>query len=173
MLPGRITVEEFELSQSPREVLRRIESGMSRVRSLLFTPTWGLDRDFVGNAEDDRFQMRVRHRYSNGYTRLLFGTIEPRGSGSRLRLQFRDVRFVVVLMNAISALLVLSTLGYLFSIWRYASGGGEVDWDAVVAGVSGPVVVLATFLIVEIIGRHLGRKDEQRMREHIHSLFGG
>ena len=173
VLRSRITNEQIDVAQRPSEVLRRVESAMARVRSLILTPTWGVDRDFVGNVQDDRFQMRVRHGYSNGYTRLLFGRVEARGSGSRVSLEFRDVRFVVLLMNGVSALMVATSLVYLASIWRYASQGGEVDWMAVGAGLFGPSVVLFTFLIVEVIGRRLGRKDEKKMRQHIRSLFEG
>ena len=173
MLPSRITREEIRVDLAPAEVAERLAAAMSRVESLLFTVTWGLTGDFVGRVDGDRFQMRVRHAYSNGYTRLLFGTIEPAGDGSLLRLEFRDVRFVVVLMNLASAVVGIGALAFALSTARYASRGGEIDWSIVAAGLAGPVTVLVVFLLVEIVGRHLGRRDERRMREHLQALFAG
>ena len=171
MLPSRVTREELAVDLAPREVAERLASGMSRVASLLFTVTWGMTGDFVGRVDGDRFEMRVRHAYSNGYTRLLFGTIEPRGDGSRLRVEFRDVRFIVILMNVVSVFIGLTAFAFALSTARYAWSGGRIDWSVVAAGLAGPVTVLVVFLLVEIVGRHLGRRDEQKMREHLRALF--
>jgi len=165
VLPSRVTREELEVPLAPEEVSRRLASGMATVRSLLFSVTWGLSEDFVGNVADRRFQMRVRHAYSNGYTRLLFGSIEEAGSGSRIRLEFKDVRFIVVLMNVVSVGLVVAMLVYLSTF------AGHATPTDLALGLAGPATVLVVFLICEIVGRRLGRRDEKRLREHVTALM--
>ena len=87
---------ELEVRIPPEEVKKRLRSSMSYVKSVLFTPTWRVRSDFAGNLQGNEIRMRVHHAYSNGYTKLLFGRIEPSSYGSRLVIEFRPIRFEVL-----------------------------------------------------------------------------
>lgn len=160
MLPSRVTHLILDLRLPPEKAGKRLASGMDHVRSLLFSMTWGLRGAFVGNVRGDEVQMRVRHGYSNGYTRLMFGRIEPApsGGGSRLRVEFHDVRFVVLLMNVVT-LLILGP-----GLWYWLRNGAP---EALIV----PAAVVGILLVVEIIGRKLGRRDEEAMRRHLAASF--
>jgi hypothetical protein len=127
---------------------------MAIVRSILLSPTWGRKEDMVGKVEGGRFEMRVRHGYSNGLTRLLCGRIAEEASGSRLEGEFRSLLFVVLILRF--AWFVF--LGQLLLAPRSAAS----------------LVLLGAFLfivLVEIVGRKMGDADERKMREHLKRVF--
>ena len=162
---------QIDVSIGLPEVAARLRSGMAWVDSLLLTPTWGVSEDFVGNIRDDRLEMRVRHGYSNGYTRLLYGRIEATHSGSRIRIEFKPVRFVIVVMTVLWWVILIPTLIYLASLVRHAFLGGSVDWRVVGFWALGPGATLAVLYVVEVIGKKLGQRDEERMRQHVEGMF--
>lgn len=161
----------LRLSVPPEEVRRRFASSMGLVRSILLSLTWSMTEEFAGNTVGDRIQMRVRHRYSNGYAQLLFGRVQPEGSGSVLEIRFRPTRLVTIPLMLGWWALFLFVLVYLARLALDSAGGGSIERETALEMILAPVLVLVVFFVAERIGRHLGKRDEERMRRHVHSLF--
>lgn len=127
---------------------------MAIVPSVLLSPTWGRTEEIVGRIDGSRFVMRARHGYSNGLTRLLHGGITERNGGSRVEGEFRTLLWVVLLLRFVW----IAFLGpVLFAPRSPAS-----------------LVPLAAFcfvVLVEIVGRSLGDRDERKMRDHLKLIF--
>lgn len=144
---------------------------MGIVRSLLWSPTWGLSEPFVGRVSDGDFEMRVRHGYSNGLTRLLYGRVTRAAAGSRIQGQFRTLWFVVLSLR----LAWLAFLGpiafYLVELNRFAGAGGRTSWPEVGFGLVVPVAMFGFLLLIEMVARSMGDRDEERMRQHLTRLF--
>lgn len=79
------------------ELERRLRSSMAVVSSILFSPTWGRREEFVGTLSDGRLQVRVRHGYSNGFTRIFHGTLASASGGTRIVGEFRTLWWVVAI----------------------------------------------------------------------------
>ena len=115
--------------------------------------------------------MRVRHGYSNGFTRLMDGRIEAGGSGTRLTLRFRSIWWIELLVRVVGVAFVGPLLVYAIALGVYAQRGGSVDWiEAVVASV-GTLVPLVMLIGIEWFARKLGDADEHRMRDALHTWF--
>jgi hypothetical protein len=162
---------DLQLRIPPEEAKDRFRSVMAHVKSVLFTPTWRLRGDFVGNVRDNTICMRVRHGYSNGYAPLLFGRVEPTSYGSRIRIVFRPTRLVVVTMTVVWYGILIPPLVYFFNLARYALAGRDVDWGRAVAETGGIFMTLALLYVIEVIAKRIGKKDEARMRRRLDELF--
>ena len=108
----------------------------------------------VGRIEGSRFVMRVRHGYSNGLTRLLYGGVTGRTTGSRVEGEFRTLLWVVLILRFVW----FAFLGQALLAPRSPST---------------PVLLAAFFflVLVEIVGRSLGDADERKMRDHLKLIF--
>ena len=162
---------ELQVRISPEEVKERFRSVMADVKSILFTLTWRLSGDFVGNVQGDNIYMRVRHNYSNGYAPILFGHVEPTSYGSSIHIDYRPTRLVVVIMTVVWYAILIPTFVYVFKLARFASTGGNVDWGHAASQIAGVLITLAFLYIIEVIARRLGKKDEEKMRHRVDELF--
>jgi hypothetical protein len=162
---------ELQVRISPEEVKERFRSIMAYVKSILFTPTWRLSGDFVGNVQGDKIYMRVRHGYSNGYAPLLFGHVEPTSYGSLIRIDYKPTRLVVVIMTIVWYAILIPTLVYVFKLAHFAFAGGNVDWGYAAAEIAAIFITLAFLYIIEVIAKRLGKKDEEKMRRRVDDLF--
>ncbi|HEX9726274.1 MAG TPA: hypothetical protein VGC53_18500 [Vicinamibacteria bacterium] len=161
----------LEVSLSPADVMNRLDSSMFRVKHFLLSPALGTDAAFVGQLGESAIKMRVRHGYSNGLTRLLYGQVTPTPSGSRLDLRFRTLWWVVAALRA-SWLLALLPVGlYLIDVGRLVSPHTSVDWSLAGALLGGPLVTLGLLIAIEVMARRWGDRDEEQMRDHIGRLF--
>jgi hypothetical protein len=127
---------------------------MAVVPSVLLSPTWGRTEDMVGRIDGSRFVMRVRHGYSNGLTRLLYGGITERKHGSRIEGEFRTLLWVV---------LILRVVWIVFLSQAFLAPRNPAS-----------LVLLAAFffvVLVEIVGRSMGDSDERKMRDHLKLIF--
>lgn len=171
MLGPPVTRLSLEVALPPPRARERLRSTMQEVRSFLFSPAWGGERPFVGAVDGERFRLRVRHGYSNGLTRLLYGRIVPAGSGSRIECEFRTLGFVVgVLRAAWIAILVLAG-PHLLEVTRQARAEGAVAWPQLALSLLVPLGMLALLIGIEALARRMGRHDEKRMRRHLASLY--
>jgi hypothetical protein len=161
----------LDLRLPPAQVEERLRSSMGIVRSLLLSPTSGLSEPFVGRVADGQLEMRVRHGYSNGLTRLFCGRVSPTPAGSRLEGQFRTLWFVVLILR-LAWLGFLVPIGFhLVDLARASSGAGRTDWLAAGLGLAGPAATLGFLLLIEILARSMGDRDEERMRRHLTELL--
>jgi len=150
----------LEVALSPEAVRQRIASEVAQVRSVIWSPAWGAQSPFVGVIGEREIQMRVRHGYSNGFTRLLSGTIGATEQGSRLELTFRSLLWVELLMRAV-------WLSFLVPLVIHFSSGDAFDW----AVVGGFAAMLGVLVGIEATGRRLGRRDEEHMRRALPTML--
>jgi len=144
---------------------------MTPVRSLLFSPTWGAAEPFVGRVEAGRFAMRVRHRYSNGLTRLLDGRVVRTAGGARLEGRFRTLWLVVLVLRLAWLALLLPAGRYLLDGLAHVQQGESLSWPVFVAPLAVPAAILALLMAIEAWARRLGDADEDRIRRHLAGLF--
>lgn len=97
---------------------------------------------------DSRLELRVRHGYSNGLTRIFYGTIASTPRGARIEGEFRTLLFVVAILRALSALFAASVL-----------------FERAALIVALPTVLL--LLAIEAVARRMGDADEEKMREFL------
>ncbi len=154
----------IDVGLPPSETERRLRSAIGQVRSFLLSPTWGRTEELVGRVENGRIRARVRHGYSNGLTRLLYGRVASTPEGSRIEGEFRTLWWVVLILRTVWLAILLPLLAYLFEVARR----GQSVSPAVPPG---PLLTLALLVGVEAIGRRMGDRDEERMREVLSRLF--
>jgi hypothetical protein len=145
---------QLDIRIPPAEAERRLRAAMAIVPSFLLSPTWGRTEEMVGRVEGSRFKMRVRHGYSNGLTRLLYGNIGQTHSGSRVAGEFRTLLWVVLILR----FLWVVFLGQMLFASRHPAS----------------LVLLGAFafvVLVEIVGRKLGDEDERKLRSHVMRVF--
>ena len=157
----------LDIDAPPLTVKMRLEAEMALVRSVVWSPAWGEEEPFVGLVSNDEVHMRVRHGYSNGFTRILYGHVEPSGEGTRLHLRFRSIWWVEALMRGVWVLLALPLGLYLADLLRH----GYFDLPYLLSAVGAPLLMLSFLAGIERIGRTLGDRDEQTMREAIRGWF--
>lgn len=156
----------------PERLAERLRRGVVPVRSLLLSIPRGGDEPFVGLVTDSRIAMRVRHGYSNGLTRLFDGRVTRTSFGARLEGRFRTLWWVVAILRLVWLLLLVPSGVYLLDVARHARAGGAVSWSEVAAAAALPGATLALLWLVELWGRWLGDRDEERMRRHLAGLAG-
>ena len=105
---------ELDISLPPSQLAQRFDIHAAAVRSVLFSPAWGRAERFVGRWDEQRLHLRVRHWYSNGFARLLSGEIAPTATGSQLKLRFRSLLAIELLVRA--ALRPAHDLAQTFSV---------------------------------------------------------
>jgi hypothetical protein len=95
----------IDTDQNLDAVWERIGAEMAQVRSVIWSLAFGAQAPFVGVLKLPLIQLRVRHGYRNGFTRLLDGRIEPAAAraGSRLTLRFQSIRWIELLVRVIEA----------------------------------------------------------------------
>jgi hypothetical protein len=154
MLWRPATPIQLDVRLPPAEAERRLRSAMAVVPSVLLSPTWGRTGEIVGRIDGSRFVMRARHGYSNGLTRLLYGGITGRSTGSRIEGEFRTLLWVVLVLRFVWVVFLSQAL--------LAPRGPAM-----------PVALGAFFfvILVEIVGRSLGDRDERMMRDHLKLIF--
>jgi hypothetical protein len=155
----------------PERVEQRLRASMFVVRSLLFSPPWGATQPFIGRVDTGRFEMRVRHAYSNGLTRLLDGKVTRTARGARVEARFRTLWFVVLILRLAWLAVLLPAGLYLSGVVGHPQGAGSADWSAVAATLAVPVAIVALRAGIEAFARHLGDADEERMRQHLVGLL--
>jgi len=165
----------IDTDQSPEAVSERIGAEMAHVRSVVWSPAFGAQVPFVGVLKLPLIQMRVRHGYSNGFTRLLDGRIESAaeaaGAGSRLTLRFQSIRWIELLVRVVEVVLLGPVLAYALGVVWYAQRGGVVDWGATLAATAGAALPIALLVGIEWFARRLGDHDEQAMRRALRDWF--
>ena len=134
-----------EYAHTREELERRLSSAMAVVSSILFSPTWGRREALVGTLSDGRLQMRVRHGYSNGLTRIFYGTITSLPRGARIDGEFRTLWWVVAIMRTITLFFVASV------ILERRAAPFALFMVALLAG-------------IEAFARRMGDRDEEKMR---------
>jgi hypothetical protein len=157
----------LDIDAPPQTVMLRLEAEMALVRSVVWSPAWGEEDPFVGVVSNDAVHMRVRHGYSNGFTRILYGHVEPWGEGTRLHLRFRSVWWIEALMRGVWVLLALPLGLYLADLLRH----GFFDLPKLLMAVGVPLGTLGLLAGIEWFGRMLGDRDEQTMRAAIRGWF--
>ena len=140
-----------------------MRGAIGRVRSFLLSPTWGRREVLVGQVENGRFRARVRHGYSNGLTRLLYGRVTSTASGSRVEGEFRTLWWVVLILRSVWGLILLSILAHLLDVVRR---GHPPSLSILV-----PVLMLALLGGIEAVARRMGDRDEERIRDLLSRLF--
>ena len=118
---------------------------MALVSSILFSPTWGRREELVGTLSDGRLQLRVRHGYSNGFTRIFRGTLTSTPRGARIDGEFRSLWWVVAIMRTMALFFVLSV---------FLERGAAPFALFMVALLAG----------IEAVARRMGDRDEEKMR---------
>lgn len=156
------------MAQRPETVKARLATEIAQVRSVVWSPAWGAIEPFVGVLGDDEIHMRVRHGYSNGFTRILSGSLQPTDSGSRLDLRFRTLWWIEAIMRAVWLGIGLPFGFYLVSLARSAS---PIDRAELLAAVLAPALTLGFLGAIEWIARRLGRRDEQTLRDAFQRWF--
>ncbi len=148
----------MDLRLDPRAVEDRIARSVAVVRSVILSPTGAGDEELVGEVEAGRFALRVRHWYSNGLTRIVYGTIAPSPNGARISARFETLLWVVLILRAIwCATLVAAAVALR----------AQFHWIPIVL----PALLLAVLGCVEAFGRRLGDRDEEVIRRHLARLF--
>jgi hypothetical protein len=145
---------QLDVRLPPAEAERRLRSSMAIVPSVLLSPTWGRTEEIVGRIDGSRFVMRARHGYSNGLTRLLYGAVTGRTTGSRVEGEFRTLLWVVLILRFVWIVFLSQVL------FAPRSPSGLI-----------PLAALLFVVIVEIVGRSLGDEDERKMRDHLKLIF--
>ncbi len=150
------------------EVEERFRSVMGIVKSFLLSPTWGRGEPLVGQINGSEIKLRVRRGTSNGLTRLFYGQILPTPFGARIEGHFRTLRFVVAILRSAWFALLLGTLALLREI-LYASG--TLNRSEVASVILGPALTFAFLVIIEIVARRMGDRDEDNMRAFLTRTF--
>lgn len=158
------TVIRIDVGIPPAEVEARLRGAIGPVRSFLLSPTWGRREDLIGQVKDGRFRARVRHGYSNGLTRLLYGRVTPQPSGSRVEGEFRTLWWVVLILRSASFLILFLISTYLLDLVRR----GQTPSLPLVPG---PILTLGFLAGIEAIARRMGDRDEERIRDLLSRLF--
>jgi hypothetical protein len=137
-----------EYSHRREELERRLSSSIAVVSSILFSPAWGRREELVGTLSDGRLQLRVRHGYSNGFTRIFHGTLTSTPRGARIEGEFRTLWWVVAIMRTVALFFVASVL-----LERRAA----------------PFALFMVALLagIEAVARRMGDRDEEKMREFL------
>ena len=156
----------IEVRIPPAEVERRLRSSMRIVGSFLLSPTWGALEHFVGQVERGRFKMRVRHGYSNGLTRLLYGKVIPIQTGGVIAARFETLWWVVLILLVMWCLILVPVALYLRQASRYGASPAVL-----IAGALGPLVTWFFLMAIEIVARKMGDGDEVKMRQHLKDVF--
>lgn len=162
---------QIEVPLSPERVEERLRSSMKIVRSLLLSPAWGAVEPFVGRVGPGFFEMRVRHGYSNGLTRLLYARVRPTPRGTRIEARFTSLGWVLLILRLIWVALLGGIGLYLLELGGHSDRGSDMRLVEVALGLSVSAATLGALLAVEVIGRRLGDRDEERMRLHLGNLF--
>jgi hypothetical protein len=168
MLSRPRTVLRLDVSISPLEVEERFRSFMGIVKSFLLSPTWGRGEPFVGQINGSELKLRVRHAASNGLTRLFYGKILPTPFGARIEGHFRTLRFVVAILRSVWLVLLLGTLALLREI---LSASGTLNRSEVAAVILGPTVTFTFLVVIEIVARRMGDRDENNIRAFLTRTF--
>jgi hypothetical protein len=154
----------WEVRAPPAEVERRLRRVVAEVRSFLLSPTWGRSEELVGRIALPAFQLRVRHGYSNGLTRLLYGSVTPTHSGSRIDGEFRTLLWVVLVLRGVWLLL-------LSGIALYLREARHLPFASGLAALAGPLLTGLLLVGIETIARRMGDADEETMRSRLGELF--
>ena len=158
------TAIRIDVAIPPAEVEARLRGAIGRVRSFLLSPTWGRREDLVGQVNDGRFRARVRHGYSNGLTRLLYGRVTLQPPGSRVEGEFRTLWWVVLILRSAWTLILVLISIYLLDVVRR-------DRQPSLPVFPGPILTLGLLAGIEVIARRMGDRDEERMRDLLSRLF--
>ena len=157
----------LEVSLPPAEVVQRFSREMAVVRSAVWSPALLRSERFVGQVGERAVRMRVRHGYTNGFTRILSGQFDVTELGTRIDLRFRTLRWVELIMRAVWAALLVPSILFVSGALQTAPS----DWRAVNLALAGPAVTLILIFAIEAFGRRLGDGDEREMREQIDRWF--
>jgi len=163
MLRRPRTGVRIDVGVPPAEAESRLRQAIGLVRSFLLSPTWGRTEEIVGQVKDMRFRARVRHGYSNGLTRLLYGRVISTSRGSRIEGEFRTLWWVVLILRTFWLLLFLSILAHLLDVLRR----GQSPSPAIFV----PVLILGLLMGIEAMARRMGDRDEERIRSFLSRLF--
>jgi hypothetical protein len=144
---------ERDVAAAPAEVEKHLRASVAVVRSILFSPTWGRGEDFLATIRGTRIEMRARHGYSNGLTRIFYGSITPTPKGSRIEGEFRTLLWVVLILRVV----------WLFFLGAALAGREPALFGAIM------ILVLAG---IETIARRMGDADEEKMRGFLSRLAG-
>lgn len=161
----------LEVSVPPTEVMKRLAVSMTLVKHFLLSPAWGNTEEFIGQLGDSTIRMRVRHGYSNGLTRLLYGTVTATRSGSLLHLRFRTLWVVEAILRAIWVIMLLAMGFEIIDAPSHPGRGGPAQWRHLGLSLVGPAATLMFVVVIEALARRLGDADERRMRRHINDVF--
>lgn len=118
----------------------------------------------MGQIAPPGLKLRMRHGYSNGLTRLLYGRVNPDSSGSRIDGEFRTLLWVVLILRAVWLLLLSGVVAFLTEVRRAPPAG-------VLAALAGPFVIWLVLAGIEVIARRMGDSDERRIRSILENLF--
>ena len=161
----------IETDRVPEQVAERLSADVTRVKSVVWSPAFGARTSFVAVVDLPTLEMRVKHGYSNGFTRLLYGTIQPHGTGSRLELSFRSIWWIELLVRLIEVFLLGPLVAYSIALLLFALRGGEIQWTPVLVWACTPLLTVALLAGIEIFARALGDRDEQHMRTALLAWF--
>ncbi len=153
----------FELGISSAETERRLRGSIGQVSSFLLSPTWGRREELIGRFEGESFLVRVRHGYSNGLTRVLYGRVASTSRGSRVEGEFHTLSWVVLVLRIAWLLILLPTFAYVIEV----VGQGRPPSPSLL----GPLLTLALLVSIEAVARRMGDRDEARIREVLNRLF--
>jgi hypothetical protein len=156
----------LEVRVPPGEVERRLRAITAVVPSVLLSPTWGRSEELVGQIQPGGFKLRVRHGYSNGLTRLLYGTVSPVDSGTRIAGEFRSLLWVVLILRCAGLFILASVFFYL----RLFARSGTLHGLALLP-LAAPVLTLSLLVGIETLARRMGDADEARMRSRFRESF--
>ncbi len=164
MLRRPRTAIRIDVGIPPAEAEARLRGAIGHVRSFLLSPTWGRREDLVGQVKDGCFRARVRHGYSNGLTRLLYGRVTPTPSGSRVEGEFRTLWWVVLILRS-------AWLLNLFLISTYLLFVAGRNQPPILSVLPGPILTLGLLVGIEAIARRMGDRDEEKTRGLLSRLF--
>jgi hypothetical protein len=150
----QISIETPFSAENIRQILKK---ETTEVKNLILSFSGGSKTKILTCFQDDGFNMRVRHRYSNGLTSFFKAKIIPSGNGSRVEGSFYILWWVKVLMAA----LILIYLIPAFMFFKSEQTQGAFPF----------LLTVILLLAICILARLLGRKDEKEMETFLADLF--
>jgi hypothetical protein len=148
----------IESPLSPDEALSRLREQVGGDLPLLMMPIKHPERPLRGRVGGRDFAVRLRTQYANAIAAVFHGTIEPSGTGSRLRAT-RSMPLTTMLM---------------VPVWFIAAGGfgldalREGDWPMLLGALGG--VVFGLGLVA--FGVALARRETRVIIVHLRTTVG-
>ena len=97
--------------------------------------------------------------------------IQPAGTGSRIEVRFYSIWWIELIVRLMGLIFVGPIAAYGIALLLHAGRGGTIDWGPVLIWACAPLLTALSVVVIEVVARWMGDRDEDRMRAALREWF--